>query len=179
MRMIDYMWMCVYRTQYPPQPLSVTPTHQHTHQHPPHPNTHTQPLEQAFPATTEIAMLPHTKGGPFPCIALFTTTSRLIRPVRQVATRRREMIGPLEQVSLDIRCPDGGPGGSAGVQHTHEELDSVSMLSIVASLTPYSDFNQSPRNMYQCQMGKQTMGNPLHVCVGGCLGGRELWGVLE
>jgi hypothetical protein len=24
------------------------------------------------------------------------------------------------------------------------------------------DLNQSPRNMYQCQMGKQTMGTPLH-----------------
>lgn len=38
------------------------------------------------------------------------------------------------------------------------------MLSVVASLTPYSDFNQSPRNMYQCQMGKQTMGTPSQVC---------------
>ena len=37
------------------------------------------------------------------------------------------------------------------------------MLSIVASLTPFSDYNQSPRNMYQCQMGKQTMGTPLQV----------------
>ncbi len=36
----------------------------------------------------------------------------------------------------------------------------ASMLSVVASLTPYSDFNQSPRNMYQCQMAKQTMGTP-------------------
>jgi hypothetical protein len=34
------------------------------------------------------------------------------------------------------------------------------MLSLVASMTPFSDFNQSPRNMYQCQMGKQTMGVP-------------------
>ena len=39
------------------------------------------------------------------------------------------------------------------------------MLSVVASLTPYSDYNQSPRNMYQCQMGKQTMGTPLQVPV--------------
>jgi len=30
-------------------------------------------------------------------------------------------------------------------------------------MTPYSDFNQSPRNMYQCQMGKQTMGTPAQV----------------
>lgn len=35
------------------------------------------------------------------------------------------------------------------------------MLSLIASLTPYSDFNQSPRNMYQCQMAKQTMGTPM------------------
>ena len=26
------------------------------------------------------------------------------------------------------------------------------MLSLIASLTPFSDFNQSPRNMYQCQV---------------------------
>jgi hypothetical protein len=37
------------------------------------------------------------------------------------------------------------------------------MLSVVASLTPYSDYNQSPRNMYQCQMAKQTMGTPLQA----------------
>ena len=38
------------------------------------------------------------------------------------------------------------------------------MLSIAASLTPFSDYNQSPRNMYQCQMAKQTMGTPAQVC---------------
>ena len=26
------------------------------------------------------------------------------------------------------------------------------MLSAIACLTPYSDYNQSPRNMYQCQV---------------------------
>ena len=35
---------------------------------------------------------------------------------------------------------------------THLELKQTSMLSAVASLTPFSDFNQSPRNMYQCQV---------------------------
>jgi len=45
---------------------------------------------------------------------------------------------------------------------SHCELWPTSMLSIIASLTPFSDFNQSPRNMYQCQMGKQTMGTPAH-----------------
>lgn len=37
---------------------------------------------------------------------------------------------------------------------THQELFPHSMLSVVASFIPYSDHNQSPRNMYQCQMGK-------------------------
>jgi len=35
---------------------------------------------------------------------------------------------------------------------THQEMDDVSMLSFAANLTPFSDFNQSPRNMYQCQV---------------------------
>lgn len=46
---------------------------------------------------------------------------------------------------------------------THLELKPGSMLSAIASLTPLSDFNQSPRNMYQCQMGKQTMGTPVQA----------------
>ena len=37
------------------------------------------------------------------------------------------------------------------------------MLSVLATLTPFSDHNQSPRNMYQCQMSKQTMGTPCHA----------------
>jgi len=36
------------------------------------------------------------------------------------------------------------------------------MLDLLANFTPFSDQNQSPRNMYQCQMGKQTMGTPVH-----------------
>lgn len=31
---------------------------------------------------------------------------------------------------------------------THQELDPANMLSLIASLTPFSDYNQSPRNMY-------------------------------
>lgn len=35
---------------------------------------------------------------------------------------------------------------------THQELHPTQILSVVASLTPFSNFNQSPRNMYQCQV---------------------------
>ena len=41
--------------------------------------------------------------------------------------------------------------------HTHMELSPMNMLSVVAQCTPFSDMNQSPRNMYQCQMGKQVL----------------------
>ncbi|GLT88625.1 hypothetical protein SLE2022_066420 [Rubroshorea leprosula] len=59
---------------------------------------------------------------------------------------------------MEIRCPDGGDGDrSTTYPATHEEIDPTGMLSMVANLTPWSDHNQSPRNMYQCQMGKQTM----------------------
>jgi hypothetical protein len=61
---------------------------------------------------------------------------------------------------LRHRCPDGSLDDAAGVSYSHAEVNCAAMLSVVASLTPYSDFNQSPRNMYQCQMGKQTMGTP-------------------
>jgi DNA-directed RNA polymerase I subunit RPA2 len=71
-----------------------------------------------------------------------------------------ELIGPLEQAFLAVRCPDGGPGGTPGRPFTHAELHARAPLSVVASLTPFSNFNQSPRNMYQCQMAKQTMGTP-------------------
>lgn len=65
---------------------------------------------------------------------------------------------------MEIRCPDGGDGGrNNGFPATHEEIHPTGMLSVVANLTPYSDHNQSPRNMYQCQMAKQTMGFSLQA----------------
>ena len=41
---------------------------------------------------------------------------------------------------------------------THQEINAQSILSVLAGCTPFSDNNQSPRNMYQCQMLKQAMG---------------------
>jgi len=35
---------------------------------------------------------------------------------------------------------------------THQELSPCSFLSFVANLIPFSDHNQSPRNVYQCQV---------------------------
>lgn len=112
------------------------------------------------PSTLEVALVPPgNPGAPYPGLYLFTVSARLIRPVLQRATGKTEMIGPLEQAFMDIACLDEDI--REGIT-THQELDPMNMLSLIASLTPFSDQNQSPRNMYQCQMGKQTMGTPCH-----------------
>uniref|UniRef100_A0A0G4FAA5 DNA-directed RNA polymerase subunit beta n=1 Tax=Chromera velia CCMP2878 TaxID=1169474 RepID=A0A0G4FAA5_9ALVE len=52
---------------------------------------------------------------------------------------------------------------NVAVDYSHVEVRPTSILSLLASLTPFSDHNQSPRNMYQCQMLKQTMAIPTYV----------------
>ncbi|XP_052246155.1 DNA-directed RNA polymerase I subunit RPA2-like [Dreissena polymorpha] len=113
------------------------------------------------PSTMEICLVKSTPyASQYPGLYLFTTPARMLRPVRNLGLQEVEMIGTFEQVYMDIciRQEEAYTGVT-----THLELTGVSMLSFAANLTPFSDFNQSPRNMYQCQMGKQTMGVPVHT----------------
>jgi DNA-directed RNA polymerase I subunit RPA2 len=112
------------------------------------------------PETLEVALIPvGDRGSPYPGLYLFTGAARLVRPVLQRSSGKTEMIGPMEQAFMDIACLDEDV--REGIT-THQELDPTNMMSLIANLTPFSDQNQSPRNMYQCQMGKQTMGTPGH-----------------
>ncbi|TKS85282.1 DNA-directed RNA polymerase I subunit RPA2 [Collichthys lucidus] len=116
--------------------------------------------EKKIPPWTEIVLVPKTgKASLYPGLFLFSTPCRMVRPVRNLALGKQELIGTFEQLYINVGILEDEiePGVT-----THQELFPHSMLSVVANFIPYSDHNQSPRNMYQCQMGKQTMGFPLH-----------------
>ncbi|KAJ2548989.1 hypothetical protein EV175_004616 [Coemansia sp. RSA 1933] len=111
-----------------------------------------------IPFNTEIGLVPESHGGQLPGLYLFTTPARFARAVMHVATQQEDHVGSFEQVYMDIACLDEDM--RVGVT-THQEVLPTHILSVVANFTPFCDFNQSPRNMYQCQMGKQTMGTPM------------------
>ncbi|KAK8390469.1 hypothetical protein O3P69_010273 [Scylla paramamosain] len=109
---------------------------------------------------TEIVLIPERKyGGQYPGLFLATGLSRMMRPVINLDTRTIEYIGSLEQLYLTVAV---SPEEIEEGVHTHLEVDKTAIFSNIGKLVPFSDCNPIPRNMYQCQMGKQTMGTPFH-----------------
>ncbi len=113
--------------------------------------------EKDIPVELEIGFVPTSNRGLYPGLFLFSQASRMMRSVKYLPLDRKDYVGPFEQPFMDIACvaTDVIPGLT-----THMEFEPTNMLSILANMTPFSDFNQSPRNMYQCQMSKQAMGTP-------------------
>jgi DNA-directed RNA polymerase I subunit RPA2 len=75
-----------------------------------------------------------------------------------------EMIGSSEQSFLNIQnLETKNEDNTENNFWTHSEIDTGNILSIIAAMTPFSDLNQSPRNMYQCQMSKQSVGMPFYT----------------
>ena len=109
------------------------------------------------PIELEVGYIPSSKGGQYPGIYMFSQAARMIRPVKYLPLDQQDFVGPFEQPYMSIACTE--PEIESG-ESTHVEFDPTNILSIIANQTPFSDFNQSPRNMYQCQMGKQAMGTP-------------------
>jgi len=119
------------------------------------------PEDTRVPEMTEIVLVPEREiPGQYPGLFIFTGAARLMRPVYNLAHDCIEYLGTFESVYMDIciREKEAYPGLT-----THKEIRPTSFLSNLASTIPLPDFNQSPRNMYQCQMGKQTMASPIHT----------------
>ncbi|XP_015126829.1 DNA-directed RNA polymerase I subunit RPA2 [Diachasma alloeum] len=115
---------------------------------------------EKVPNTMEIVLVP--KGNvpsQYPGLFVFTGPARMMRPVINLAANKVELIGTFEQVYLEIcTVPE-----EQNPLTTHQEPGKTAFMSNLACLIPMPDCNQSPRNMYQCQMGKQTMGTPCHT----------------
>lgn len=114
-------------------------------------------------------------------LKIYSNEARLLRPVRWNSFKSNfnktnsknqcsftnkfhtiELIGSLEQSYLNIHQLIFTKKGEICLLYTHYEIDNLNIFSIVPGCTPFFDMNQSPRNMYQCQMAKQSIGIPFH-----------------
>jgi len=119
------------------------------------------PSDSRVPSMTEIALIPERDvPGQYPGLFIFSGAARIMRPVWNLSANCVEYIGTLEQVYMEVctRQTEAVP-----MLTTHKEIRLTNFLSNLACTIPLPDFNQSPRNMYQCQMGKQTMASPIHT----------------
>lgn len=91
------------------------------------------------PPDLEIGFVPESKGGQYPGLFLFSSRARMMRPVKFLANGKDDQVGSFEQVYMNIAVkPDEIEPGVT----THVEHAPTNFLSILANLTPFSDFNQ-------------------------------------
>ena len=105
---------------------------------------------KAIPKETEVAFMKrgNFKNTIYPMIFITTAPARFLRPVHYLPLDKTEWLSPFEQLSTDIDLPES----------LYAEHSPINFLSILPQNIPFMNCNQSPRNMYQCQMAKQTMG---------------------
>jgi DNA-directed RNA polymerase beta subunit len=73
----------------------------------------------------------------FPGIFFSSQVARFLRPVRNLIVGGTEWIGPLEQVNLSIATLTE----DLRADSTHQEIDPLNILSIVANTIPFCNYN--------------------------------------
>ena len=91
------------------------------------------------PLDLEVGFVPESKGGQYPGLFLFSSRARMMRPVKFLANGKDDQVGSFEQVYMNIAIK---PAEIEPDITTHVEHAPTNFLSILANLTPFSDFNQ-------------------------------------
>lgn len=91
------------------------------------------------PLELEIGYVPNSNGGQYPGVYMFSQSARMFRPVKYLPLDKLDYVGPFEQPFMSIACTDAE---IVSGDSTHVEEDPTNILSIVANMTPFSDFNQ-------------------------------------
>lgn len=97
-----------------------------------------------IPLDLEIGYVPPSNGGQYPGLYLFASRARMMRPVRYLGNGRDDSIGSFEQVYMEVAIRTEEVEESVS---THVEIEPTNFMSILANLTPFSDFNQVSASM--------------------------------
>ena len=105
-----------------------------------------------------LSSIDHRFSRPFPVVAPNPRTQDTKCTHLQISSRSADSIRCEEYVDVneENNCFIALDENQLTHCHTHLEVDPATVLGVVCGLVAFPHHNQSPRNTYQCAMGKQS-----------------------